>query len=347
VTPGIVVLDGADSAGKTTLARHLVEEYGARYLHTGLSDDVWRLHMVTYRRAAQLAARGNLVVVDRHWMSECTYGQIYRGASAYPVAARCIDRLWLRAAAVHVICAPQDIDRHVADHAAMVKKRYEYVTEIRQLAQVYYAAAYGGTFGFAVEGDDYFARQTRLWPWTDWPHVLAYDRYQDGRDVPGYAVKLLDVLAGCWQRQHPLGLDPGTSNFAGHWATARWLIVGEAPTPRPEREDRAFPFVDRCTNDSAATWLNRALHALDYPEATLLWADAYAEPDDAQPARELETLAEDERAANLPAIALGGRAERALRNLGWSDVRPVPHPHYDRDSGQYAAFTTKLSEALR
>ena len=91
---GIVVLEGANAAGKTTLARHLVERYGARYLHSRPTRDPWRRHVAMLRRAVALSER-HLVVLDRHWLSEQVYGRVF-GSPAYDLGARCLDRVLRR-----------------------------------------------------------------------------------------------------------------------------------------------------------------------------------------------------------------------------------------------------------
>lgn len=335
----IVILEGADNAGKTTLARHLVSTYGARYLHLGPYENVWRWHLGAYLRAARLAASGYNVVVDRHWVSEIAYGNVYRDGSRYPVAARCLDRLWLRVGAIQVLCAPLDSRRQGREHYQrdLERKGNVYARDRhRDVSRVidYYKKLRVGDPKY--DADDYVASYVRAGDFTARPDVMVYDRFrQNARDFS----KVLRRRAVAWRSvQHPLGLNPSTPNLAGHVATARWLLVGEKPSDAGlQRPDIKFPFVDRCTHLSAATWLNRALHRLDVREPELLWVNAH---DDS-----LETL-RCTLSDPPPAIALGRAAERELVRLGWPDVRHVPHPQWARRFEHRRVYAETLKEVL-
>jgi len=331
---GILVLEGADASGKTTLARWLVRHRAARYLHLGPYRDVWKWHVGAYVYAQKLAAAGNLVVVDRHWPSECLYGGVYRGGSAYPVSARVFDRLWLRSAAIYVWCVPSDARRQAREHYArdLAKKGNVYARdkkrEVREIIQHYTDPA-------ARPDDDYL---TRCSNWKYRPDVIHYDRFKQGNRLSVVADAIIQHLADHRATQHRLGLDPNRPNFAGHANLARYLVVGEAISPRSFRPDVAFPFADRCSNLTAATWLNRALHQLCVPELDLLWCNAEGP--------ELSLLARDPRILNLTAIALGRVAERALKDHGWRDVRPVPHPQWARRFEHRLDYTRYLKEVF-
>jgi len=318
LSPGILVLEGADASGKTTLAKWLVRHRAARYLHLGPYRDVWKWHLGAYVHTQKLAAAGNLVVVDRHWPSECIYGEVYRGGSAYPVSARVFDRLWLRSAAIYVWCVPSDVRRQVREHYARdFEKKGNAYSRDRKRAVRDAISHYANPA--ARSCNDYLSRCSN---WRYRPDVIRYDRFTQGHRLAVVADAIIGYLADHRQAQHRLGLDPSHPNFAGHANLARYFIVGETISPRSFRPDVAFPFADRCSNVTAATWLNHALHQLRVPESNLLWCNAVGP--------ELALLAHDLRVFNLPAIALGRAAERTLKSLGWRDVRPVPHPQWAR-----------------
>src|ERR1041385_7985183 len=106
---GIVVIEGADASGKTTLASVLVDRYGASYLHSTVRKEIWRWHVGALRLAVR-RSRDQLVVLDRLWLSELVYGSVFRGGPAYDVGARCLDRVLRRFGAVTVLCAPRDLE---------------------------------------------------------------------------------------------------------------------------------------------------------------------------------------------------------------------------------------------
>src|SRR5258708_10796608 len=104
----IIVLEGADQSGKTTLASHLVNVYGAYYMHAKVWKQMLKWHSGIMRRAVRLSARGELVVLDRHWISEFVYGSIFRGGPAYDGArAAHFDQLILQHG-IYILCVPSD-----------------------------------------------------------------------------------------------------------------------------------------------------------------------------------------------------------------------------------------------
>lgn len=348
MTGAIIVLEGADAAGKTTLARELVKRHDARYLHLGPYRDIWRWHLGAYLRAQRLAARGHVVIVDRHWLSECAYGVVYRDGSAYPVGARCFDRLWLRSAALYVLCVPRDAQRQEREH---YERNFEakgnvYSRDrqraVRAIIARYYDLAYGN---IACPGVDYMSQLIRYGDFSPREDVFVYDRHGPrGQRLDDTTDLLVQRAERRRRATYPLALDPTTPNFAGHPAQARFLMVGEMASPSIKRPDLRFPFVDRCTHLSAATWLNRTLHVLAVPEHQLLWVNAHGGP-------QLEYLA---RATPLPstvtAVALGRVAERELERVGWpaNRVRTAPHPQHARRFNHHHpdVYVQQLYEAL-
>lgn len=76
----IVILEGVDGAGKTTLARRIGEWAGTyRYVHSSQpKGDPY----TEYRETIEACPRDELTVIDRlHW-GEMVYGPLFRGESA-------------------------------------------------------------------------------------------------------------------------------------------------------------------------------------------------------------------------------------------------------------------------
>ena len=71
----IVILEGADMTGKTSLANHLIRNFGAKYLHMTyrFAGKEFAYHTAVLKKALQLSRRGHMVVLDRCWMSESIY----------------------------------------------------------------------------------------------------------------------------------------------------------------------------------------------------------------------------------------------------------------------------------
>lgn len=68
----IIVIDGPEKSGKTTLARYIEDAHGARYRHWGpVVSEVEYL-----KPLKEDIESGDLVVWDRSWVSEAVYGQL-------------------------------------------------------------------------------------------------------------------------------------------------------------------------------------------------------------------------------------------------------------------------------
>jgi len=302
IPQGIIVLDGADSSGKTTLARYFVEHYGARYLHVGPSDRVWLYHLAAFRRAERLAAAGELVVMDRHWMSECVYGSVYRGGSAYPVTARCFDRLWIRSAAVNVLCAPRDSERQLAEHDRMRGIRSEYAADIRDVVAYYRDLREGNV---ARSGSSYLAQYARHDDYTVRRDVYIYDRFEDGAYLEKVARSILARLSVLRAGQHPLMFDPTTPKVAGHPDRARVVIICD---------DVVCPSIPYPAMTGVAAFeVNGRLHRSEITEPSLLWVTIGA---DYVPVESVVLLTE-QRIIDLPWFATSERAVAAVGKLGF------------------------------
>jgi hypothetical protein len=297
--------------------------------------------MGSYLRAQRLAAEGHLVVVDRHWLSEHAYGTVYRGGSAYPVAGRCFDRLWLRSAALYVLCVPGDPIKQEQDHHARdLSKKGNTYSRDRQRSVKKVIQYYRSLVGLAPQRreDDYLAQWSSNF--NRRRDVVHYDRDRWPVDeLSRFTNTLLLRLQHFRHCQHWLGLNLMTPNYAGHRAFAHWLMLGEDGSPRVKRHDINFPFVDRCSHLSSATWVNRALHQLRVPETKLLWCNARGP--------ELAMIAGHHTLRCLPVIALGRVAGKEARRLGWQDVREVPHPQWMRRFHHGEDYSEILKGALR
>jgi hypothetical protein len=80
--PRLIVLEGMDSTGKSTLARFLAGHFEATLLHAS-GNKTFHGIMEVYHQDLLSIAEANLrigrsVIMDRHWPSEFTYGRILR-----------------------------------------------------------------------------------------------------------------------------------------------------------------------------------------------------------------------------------------------------------------------------
>lgn len=332
MTPGIILLEGADASGKTTLARHLVDRHGARYLHSTVRRDCWRWHLGALRLAERLLKTANLIVLDRHWISEQVYGATYRGGPQYDLGARCLDRVLQSLNALTVLCVPADQEGQVKRHAELKTYRREHFDQIGEVV-ARYADLYHGNL--ARPGDSYVDQLTRYGDYHLRADVMRYDLdavIRGAVSLPQFVnLRLLPHLRLLVNNQPVV-----PAGVIGNLTGARYLFVGERVSPQLTPP---WPFF---WNDSlsAASYLNGALHRLAFDETHGLWANA--EPDAGQLGA-VHALRPD-----LRVIALGRVAQVAARKY-WANVRAVPHPQYWRrfHAKDPEGYVSLLREALR
>ncbi|GAA3762076.1 hypothetical protein [Salinactinospora qingdaonensis] len=71
----LIILEGCDGVGKSTLARRIAHMHGHRILHSGVSPEGTDL-VIHYTHAIQALEHS---VMDRSFISELVYGPLFRG----------------------------------------------------------------------------------------------------------------------------------------------------------------------------------------------------------------------------------------------------------------------------
>lgn len=302
---GIILLEGADASGKSTLADLLIKHHQARYLHSTVRRDIWRWHLGALRFATDECDR-RLVVLDRLHLSELVYGTVFRGGVAYGNAGlRCLDRVLRRFCCLTVLCVPGDAQGQEDRWRASRDRGREHFDRVAEVMALYRLLA---TNGFQDRDD-----------------VVVYDLDEHPLDHLGGVVDevldRLEALAGTATTQG--SLDPRRYNLSGRAEAgqSRILLVGETVSPSWRPGWPRWPWMDSDQNLSSATWLNRALDHLGLREDRLVMTNAL-EPDD-----HLPELLDQEWTAIL---ALGLEAEDRLLTLGAPGVRTIHHPQWHR-----------------
>ena len=129
----IVIVDGVDASGKSTLINQLMERHPNNcYIHNAVTSDIKSLHENTIN-AALVASQEHWVFIDRLHLSEKIYGTIFRNGPSYDVDA--FDALISKIPLLKKILCIVDKDVALAKHAE--RKDKEMFDDISKVWDMY------------------------------------------------------------------------------------------------------------------------------------------------------------------------------------------------------------------
>lgn len=147
---GLIVLDGPDASGKSTLAekiKKVVPE--TEIIHLTWSKELEQV-MDTYQLGllhhAISLSKEKLVVIDRLWISEMIYSHVFRSGTKYPSLWHECVQLLDSAKAINILCLPEKHE-WTKNYQNMVMTRDEMYGMDERMLDVYnaYADLYFGT----------------------------------------------------------------------------------------------------------------------------------------------------------------------------------------------------------
>lgn len=247
---GIIILDGPDGSGKTTLADYYIKQYGARYIHLTYRwvNNMFEYNTAAVDYAARLAAQGELVIIDRLWMSEIVYDLAFRSKHKNPGLGRMIDRMVLKYSGIYVICLPVNTREYLSHFDRLKDSRLELFPTIEKAYNEY----------------------TKIWDncvKEKWPHAFRYD-FMDGnmeQDAEMYLEYMLQRRAESpsWQLTE--------KQFSGSIEHGEILFLDAEPTKR-----KNGPTYPRHEYTEANVYLNGIFDMCGIPEHKLMWTDVTA-----------------------------------------------------------------------
>jgi adenylate kinase family enzyme len=289
---GIIVLEGANATGKSTLAKELERKHGAIVMHQTyrFRNNIFNFHTAVLRRAIKLA-KTQLVVLDRLWMSEEVYAHVYRGGTPWPHQGRMVDRVLQQASAVTVVCISMD--------DMVLRDRFLKTRAYRQDAGVAKNLEVNIRFRSLFERISIPNRKTYFDDLVD-AHDLRSDiiPYEIGEDTALTIEKVLHQIKDRQNKQLKGAL--GNPNFIGNLYQAEYLFVGDVTNPKYKW---SWPFYDYC---GCSLWMAEQLHHDLFDETVAVWTNAHGEP------KTLSQLA----GRGLKTIALGVNAGLELKRIG-------------------------------
>lgn len=173
MTYPVIIIEGADCSGKTTLGEFITKEWGATYIHATyrFPKQMLDYHTALAIKVLKLSQIGP-VVLDRWWPSELIYADVFRGGSKWPMTREILDPVARRYGWVYVGCIPQDREWH--------KRTFDE------------RAASGGEM---YTKNDEVAEQYRLWDESMVGRIdyMRYDVGVHGKNMDWYSEMLLNL----------------------------------------------------------------------------------------------------------------------------------------------------------
>lgn len=263
---GIIILEGADASGKTTLAKTIIASNGGEkhcsYYHSGIEPDLWSLAK-NFIIAAVAESNHKLVILDRSWISECCYGPIFRNECQFPTAARSLDRLLLKHAAVTVLCVIEDQKWHLNDFECLKLERSEAFKDIEPVVNWYFDLAYGNMARPATNYAETFIARGDL---HNRPDFLLYDRTKTS--ALSQAKKTIKRLKAFRDEQCKTLLKAAEFSAVGHSYYSSVVFIGDNFSDA----DEPWPFFFS-ENNKVGKFFNKAMQAISFNEADAMYLD--------------------------------------------------------------------------
>ena len=180
----IIIFEGPDGVGKTTLINYIKEEFGkdAYYMHLRVHKNMKLWHKASARHAIKMKNRGKLVLIDRHWPSEQCYSYIYRNGPSYNATP--IYEMLQKERPLYVWCCPEDVSRVKENHRINKEKRHEEYDNIDKVVDFYYQHWFG------KPGRNNFL--SKLSPLRERDNFIRYDRFKDGHKLDDVKEKIIE-----------------------------------------------------------------------------------------------------------------------------------------------------------
>lgn len=327
---GIIVLEGSEGTGKSTLAKELVKRFDGRYIHCTYRwpDKMFTYHLAALHRAVKLSTK-QLVILDRHWISELIYGSIFRNGSKWPESGRMFDRILKRFGALYIVCTSNP-QKYAEIFNKIKNERDELYKDTEKIARVnmsYLKFLYGDP---SVTVSDYVTLITKNNGFLCHDNVLTYDIEVEGKRMPEFLSYICDRMNTSRLTIPSFALDSNIYNLLGNPARSTIVFVGDRINKEKRQID--YPWM---AHKNSSLFFAKCLTELGYDESRFCYVnrgDRYGE----KIIREV--------------LAHSGCRPIYLGNNSYSPVMRGPviyHPSYALRFGFKKEFKHQLQNALK
>lgn len=175
---GIVVLEGTDCSGKTTLAKEIQEQFGGSIIHHTWTPELEKNYdKYMFNSFTEIIGRSKheLVIVDRAWISEYLYAKIYRDGTKWPNIQAMISSTLNNLNALNIYCRVKDYEAHSKRFEESKEKGEELYDDVEKITKTYNTAWDVGIQGL---GDGSPVRR--------WKNYIEYSIEDNGDDLENF-----------------------------------------------------------------------------------------------------------------------------------------------------------------
>ena len=292
----IIVLEGGDGTGKTTLANALVKELDAAYYHATyrFGDRMDKYHTAILHQALR-EAEERPVILDRWYPSELVYARAFRGKSKWPYAYRMFERVGLKHNITYVFCHPRDKQVYLQAFDELKQTREEMYDSVDR---VY----------------DLFGHMIHMLRYNN--GLIGFDRFKQVNATLEEQARAIGEWAwGRAERLPKFASDPNDRRFAGNpWAPV--ILVGDKSNIKGRHNP--WPFFEY---GHSSLWITKALAEMNVPESALGWINLHDKDG------KVQWTLEELQFFDATFVAMGAAAQASLRSMGVHH-KPMPHPQW-------------------
>ena len=226
----IILLEGSDGTGKTTLAKAICKKLNAHYIHATyrFKDKMFTYHTALLNRAVKLIIKTNRpVVIDRLWASEAVYAEVFRGGSEWGLMGRFMERVINKMGGIHIFCLVNNYNGYSKKYVQLKSERtemYDDADKIFTVAKMYDNLYWGNKFFIAQRQPSYL--QNIITGDGMVSHINTL-RYSMGDSL---TYQFIDHI-GHRLKTLKSPIDYSLTNYCGSLKYSDYLIVGDTANP--------------------------------------------------------------------------------------------------------------------
>lgn len=135
---GVVLIEGPDASGKSTLAEKIAKKYNGIIIHQTyrFKNKIPIFHAAILRKALKLS-KNQLVILDRLHISEYIYGKVFRNEKRWPWMLKSFNSFCNKLNIPIILCVPLTLQQGIDWFEQTKKERYEMFESMENIIKEY------------------------------------------------------------------------------------------------------------------------------------------------------------------------------------------------------------------